>query len=725
MSLNKLVRLSCTSSLLLLFSLQVSLAADDSSEDAEKEKKEVEEVLVVSTRLQQAITAIPQTVTVIQQERLEQSQLINDSLAGILEMNVPGYGPSQDKLVGRGETLRGRNPLYLIDGVPQHNPLRDSQRDGHHIDLDFVETVEVIHGSNSVQGIGATGGVINTITKSAKEDGVSHEFNIRMTSDGPFESNGLSEHLSYLGGYKTNTVATSLGVAYTNQDLYYDGNGNPVGLFPTQGDTMDSTTKSLFFKSIFSLSDNQRLQLMVNTFDLERQGSYVAVVGSRTLGRLVATVPGDPRPLVGLPAQNDVLTASLDYEVDNVGSWRIISQLYFQDFKGRFEGGTFGNFFRLTVDGPPFLDQSQVVSKKHGIKSLAHRNDLSEGRLGLTLGLDVTEDSTAQELALSGREWVPETKMSDVSPFVQLSYEVSERVNLNAGVRFERVQLEVDDYTTIASSGSTFVMGGKPDFDETLVNFGAVFHANDVWTLYASFSEGFTLPDVGRVLRDQRTPGADVDSLVNVSPVVTNNSEVGARYSKGAFDFDISFYQSKSDLGTRLEFNADGTNASVAREKTDISGFDVSANYAVNNRVNIGGNYAHLDARYDANGDGQVDTDLDGVNAAPDKLVLYLAANFAHNISARLDAIKLFSREFTGPGILPNRLGFIDFSDPYTLINLSAHMETGVGVFSMGIRNLLNEQYLAYYAQVDPAQSNSSFFAGRGRTLTLGYSRSF
>ena len=680
----------------LTFLAAPALVLAQSSDD--DDSGELDEIIVKTTRQQKSIRAIPQTVTVIPETRIEQSKLLNDSLAGILELNVPGFGPSSDKLAGRGETLRGRNPLYLIDGVPQHNPLRDSQRDGHHR---YAFT------------LGAP-----------KRDGFSSDVAYRLTSD-DFEGDGLSHHISVLGGYKTERVTTSLGVAYAVQDLYHDGNGDPVGLYATQGDTMDSSTTSVFFKTIFEPADGHEVRFMVNNFQLERDGDYVRVPGDRSTNQLVKTIKGDPRPVVGLPARNDVLTASLDYVAEDIGAWRLIGQLYYQDFEGRFEGGTFGGFFRLTPDGPPFLDQSQVVSEKTGLKLLASRNDLFNDKMALTVGFDLSEDSTAQELALSGREWVPNTDMTDQSPFVQVDIAATERLQINAGIRYESVELKVDDYVTIAAANSTPVAGGSPDFNETIPNIGLVFDVNDNWTLYTSFAEGFTIPDVGRILRNISEPGFSVETLIDLSPVVTDNTEIGARFDNGRFNFDISVYQSKSDLGARLQFTPDGANAFVAREKTEINGFDIAANFRVNDSVMIGGNYANAEAEFDSDDDGSVDTDLDGVNLAPNKLVLYVSAELPNDIFARLDTVTLFERDFRGPGIAANRLGLIDFDDGFTLVNLTSQMKTDIGTFSLGIRNLLNEQYVAYFAQVDTSQSNNSYFAGRGRTWTVAYSKSF
>ena len=158
---------------------------------------ELEEVIVSASRLQKPASALPNTVTIVDQVRIEQATLINSSLAGVLEQTVPGFGPSLDKLAGRGESLRGRNPLYLIDGVPQHNALRDGQRDGHTIDMDFVERIEVIHGSNAIQGIGATGGVINLVTKSPRADGGwTQDVKFSLSAPDRIESDGLTTKLS-------------------------------------------------------------------------------------------------------------------------------------------------------------------------------------------------------------------------------------------------------------------------------------------------------------------------------------------------------------------------------------------------------------------------------------------------------------------------------------------------------------------------------------------------
>jgi len=64
-----------------------------------------------------------------------------------------------------------------------------------------------------------------------------------------------------------------------------------------------------------------------------------------------------------------------------------------------------------------------------------------------------------------------------------------------------------------------------------------------------------------------------------------------------------------------------------------------------------------------------------------------------------------------------------DFSG-YALVDAAVAYRLPYGKLSLGVSNLLNKQYITYYSQsasVDPDR----YFAGRGRTATLGYGIDF
>jgi iron complex outermembrane receptor protein len=101
------------------FALPLAAAAQD-----QPPSDEIEELIVSAACTEQSALAIAGTVSIIDRETIRKTTAISDDLASVLSRTIPGFAPSSQKLAGRGETLRGRNPLYLIDGVPQHNALR-------------------------------------------------------------------------------------------------------------------------------------------------------------------------------------------------------------------------------------------------------------------------------------------------------------------------------------------------------------------------------------------------------------------------------------------------------------------------------------------------------------------------------------------------------------------------------------------------------------------------
>ena len=57
-----------------------------------------------------------------------------------------------------------------VNAMVKHWPsggAEEGGRDGHTIDPAMIERIEVIHGANALQGLGASGGIINIITKRA------------------------------------------------------------------------------------------------------------------------------------------------------------------------------------------------------------------------------------------------------------------------------------------------------------------------------------------------------------------------------------------------------------------------------------------------------------------------------------------------------------------------------------------------------------------------------
>ena len=116
----------------------------------EAEPAALDEVVITAARTQLPRSAMPSTVEIIGEEEISQQAALGSSAVETVATLIPSFSPTRQKLSGAGETLRGRSPLFLVDGVPQSTPLRDDSRDGFTIDPFFIDRVEVIFGSNAI-----------------------------------------------------------------------------------------------------------------------------------------------------------------------------------------------------------------------------------------------------------------------------------------------------------------------------------------------------------------------------------------------------------------------------------------------------------------------------------------------------------------------------------------------------------------------------------------------
>ena len=701
-----------------LVSLLIALPA--MAQDAEPAA--LEEVVVTAARTQLPRSAMPSTVEVIGEAEIAQQTALGSSAVETVATLIPSFSPTRQKLSGAGETLRGRSPLFLVDGVPQSTPLRDDSRDGFTIDPFFIDRVEVIFGSNAIQGVGATGGVVNYVTAAPPAEGAGPSGRVQAatTFDDSVFGDSVGGKLAGIIGQDFGRFDLTVGAAYEARGAYYDGAGRRIGVDGTQGELQDSLSWSLFAKAGLDLTADRRLELMVNHFELEGDGDYVMLPGDRDIGLPTTSVRG---AAPGVQPSNDVSSAALSYTDANVLGGTLRAQLFAHDYAGVFGGGTFGTFQDPAIAPVGTLyDQSANNSEKLGFKLDWQGEVAPLPGLSALVGLDALRDTTWQGLILTGRDWVPETRYESLAPFVQLNQRLFDgRLNLSGGLRYETVTLIVDDFETLWSyNGGQQVDGGEPGFEELLSNVGATFEVVPGLKAYGSFAKGFSMADVGRVLRGIDDPGQDVDTFLDISPVITDNYEIGLEYRRGGFDASIAAFRSETDKGARLVL-VNGV-FEVAREATEIEGVEVSARYSFSDTLRMGGAWASLDGRSDTDDDGVVDEDLDGANISPDRLILWAETDLTEAVSLRLQAGRYFEREFP---IQPDPIGDKNNFEGYDLVDAVVVWRAGFGDVSLGVQNLLDEDYISYNSDTTRPTDDGSYFAGRGRTVTLGVTRRF
>ncbi|MEN3977242.1 TonB-dependent receptor [Emcibacter sp. SYSU 3D8] len=671
-------------------------------------------IIVTAARTVLPPSALPLTIDVIDGITLEQQVSISGSIVDAVSALSPSFSPTRQKLSGSGETLRGRSPLYAVNGIPQSTPIRDGARDGYTIDPFFIERVELIYGSNALQGIGATGGVVNQVTVGpAKEDGFSGRVLLQGTVDGNLHGDGLGGKVGALASWRQGRFDATFGATYEERGAFYDGHGNRIGVDGTQGEIQDSTSWSAFARLGMQIDDTARLDLIANRFELAGNGDYVVVPGNRAAGVPATSVRGDAP---GIPPENRVETILLSFTDTDLAGGNMIAQLFYNRSRDLFGGGTFPTFQDVTISPMGTLfDQSANQSRKYGAK-LSYEREIVPGLRG-TLGFDALIDRTEQSLALTGRAWVPPTEFRSLAPFAQLNLALlDDKLRFSGGVRWENVRLSVDDFTTLAFYGSREVDGGAPSFDDALINGGVVAEPWPGIRAYASYAEGYTVADVGRILRSINQDGIDIDNFLDVSPVVSNNREVGVEVKRGWVTAGASYFWSSSKRGSLLVLN--GGVYDVERQRVAIQGLElnVKAETPVPGLdVSIG--YAHLTGRTDSDGDGELDIDVDGANISPDRVNL-TASYRSGRWRALVQGQWYLARGFEG-GDPRNQF------EGYMLIDAAVRYETGFGGVSLSIQNLLDKQYITYNSDTTRPTDNTRFFAGRGRTITLGWDYRF
>jgi len=692
---------------------QATPEAEQKAATEPKQSDEPEAIIVTGARTRLPVTALPLTVDVVGGKELTDQVAVSGSVIDAVSAKLPSFSPTREKLSGAGESLRGRSPLFAINGVPQSTPIRDGSRDGYTIDPFFIDRVEVIYGSNALQGIGATGGVVNQVTVGAPaSDGVRVKTLIQGSAQDGLEGEAMGGKVAGLVGYREGAFDLTTGATFERRGVFLDGHGDRIGVDGTQGEIQDSDSWSAFGRLGYELTPTMRVELIANRFELEGRGHYVAVPGFPTTS--------EEGEIEGVPPSNraELLSASLT-EDDLLGG-QLTAQAFFSRTRDIFGGSKAGTFQDIAIAPIGTLfDQSVNNSRKLGAKFGYERTVPGLDALTLTAGLDLLHDRTAQTLRATGRTWVPETSFFSIAPFLQGNLKLLDgKLRLAGGARYEKVTLDVPDFTTLAFYGSRDVGGGKPSFHKALLNGGVIVEPVKGLRAYASYAEGYTIADVGRILRAINTDGVDVDKFLSLEPVVSNNREIGIEWKRGPITASAAYWWSSSKLGSLLVRNPDGI-FDVARQPIELEGLDLALDARLPIKgFSVGAAYARVRGQTDSNdADDKVNNDLDGANISPDRLNLY-AAYEKGPFDARLAARFYLEREFDDAG------SESDF-EGYTLVDAALGYRIGKHRISLSAMNLFDKYYVSYNSDTVAATDPTRFFAGRGRTLTLGVTSEF
>lgn len=683
----------------------------------------LDNVVISATRSPENIRNIASSVSVVSKKKLETEMAINPDLSSILANQVPGFAPTAQTGNNVGQNLRGRPMLVMVDGVSQSSPLRNAEVDLRSVDPSVLQQIEVLKGATAIYGNGAAGGLVNYVTlvpdTAAKFAGKTQVGLNGSLVNMKNAAGGRINQLVYGKIGKFDYVASG---TYEQTGEYKDSKGDVVGPNYSLGET---DTYNAFAKIGYVPAKNQRIQFVYNTFSSLQNSNFTLVNGNLATGQKATGVLGKPlgKP-TGVKYNHNF---HLSYQIDsvfkntnlNVDAFYQKRQDVFYVSLGRFDGG----------DG-----QSLATNDKKGARLFLQTGIVKAPQINLSLayGLDFMKDKTAQPLE-DGRIWVPTMDMNNLAPFAQANLNLFKDLIFKTGVRYERVNIKVDDYRTLRTTnaaGATLtpsfeVTGGNLKYGTYLFNAALKYNKYAIFSPFVSFSQGFSVMDIGLALRDAKVKSID---KINTDAVKVNNYEAGFETIYEGLSFSASAYTSTSKLGIEVVYDPATDQFNTSRSPERIYGFELAANYILFPSLELGGSYSYTEGKRDLNGNGKYDDAedmyLNGRRISAPKYtgtvtyrpltVLELTLNYT-GIGSRNRFQKNASGVYNGNEGAVKAYHIFSFAGNYK-VNKSTRL-------SLGIENLFNRDYFPARAQwfMQPG----FYSKGRGTAVNLGLSVSY
>lgn len=696
----------------------LAIATQTETDEAQAQEDE-EEIVVTATRTQETRRDVPQSITTIDQEQLQQQFAISRDVTDALGKLVPGLAPPNERNNIFGQTLRGRNVTVLIDGIPQAttpNVFRDLQT----IDPGVIERIEVLRGPTALYGDGTTGGVINILTRNPAQDPLTATTEIGVNTSLTGSENAWGQTIQQTFSGTEGTVGFVLSAGFTNIGSFFDANGDRIALDPTgQGGLSDAEAINLFGKFVYTPDQNQRLVLSASRFDYKQDPDFTSdPIVTSLLGRQRARV------LEGLELEDQPGTENsvfnLEYTNQDVFGSRVRGQIYYRDVLARF----FPFDARNTASLGRLIFQSRVESQRFGTRFDVETPLNSDKSVNLLWGLDFSNENSEQPVSffdpvafnnsgglvfreLGDRTWTPPLTINSLGLFGQLEAKFSDRFIIRGGLRHERASVSVDDFVTIANNSVT---GGKVNYDETLFNLGAVYRITPQISTFASFSQGFSLADIGRVLR--AAPNNFQFERVRPEPQKVNNYEIGLRGEWRNVQASISGFYNTSDLGTTFGSSF----VDIIRAPEQIYGLEATLDVQPSRTWNLGLSASLIEGRIDTDDDGDYEDYLDSFRIPPVKLTAYVENETLPGWRNRLQLLYSGTRNRFNNSTAFGRQAV----DDYVTVDFVSFIKVGSGTLQIGIENLFNTDYFPVISQLQT--NDTQYLPGRGRSLTVRYS---
>lgn len=710
------------------------------------------------TALGQKISEMPAVTQVIYEDEIATQATGNRMVSDILGQLVPSLGTGSGSTSNYTTTMHGRKVQYLLNGVPLTGA-RDISRQLNSIDPTQLERIEVLSGSTSIYGAGATGGLINLVTKSAGSDyGLHGETRIGVNSNRTFESDSLGFNVGQSVDYADDKVYGRLDVDYETKGGSFDSHADRISPDAYQTDQQDTKTLSVNTNLGIDLTDTQNINLAVTHYNNEQDTDYAPDYGQGMavlFGQQPSLEAIKGAKLEDQPYSNKN-SVSLNYHNDDILGSNLNITGYYRTEEGRFYPSA--NYFIAEakkylkdngITDPKavkaakkayFAAQSEADIKVMGVRAAMQTEASVAGKDALfSYGVDFESEEDKQtyyginfgELYASngliankdGKKYFggPDTTVEKLGAFINADINVTDKLHTSAGVRYQNINAQTDKYIPIKQQliadfakrlGKSYdgtVEAGETEHSKALFNLGASYQINPKNQVFANFSQGFSISDVQRALRS--VPAGYVVDSENVQPITVNSYELGWLGNFDTTKARIAGFYNTSDK--TVQFTPPEYLVEIVDTDERVYGVEAGVSHDINDAWSVGSTLAYTRGQYKAeNSDDWLE--LDATRITPLKGTAFAQYNFEGGSNMRLQALAIGGTDKAHKENVK--------SQPvtgYATFDLLGQVKFDSGHFDYGIYNLLNKDYKTVYHQTTYGPLNR--LDAKGTTYGLSY----
>ncbi|VGK79183.1 tonB-dependent receptor yncD [Klebsiella pneumoniae] len=493
-----------------------------------------------------------------------------------LQLSIRGFGSRS--------TYGVRGLRIYVDGIPATMP--DGQGQTSNIDIGSVDTIEVLRGPFSALYGNSSGGVINVTSQTGTQP-------------------PTVEASSYYGSFGTwhyGMKATgAVGDGSHAGDVDYTVSTNR---FTTHGYRDHSGARKNLANARLGvrINDVSKLTLLLNSVDIKANDA-----GGLTADEWRDNPRQSPRGDQYNTRKNTRQTqAGLRYE----------RQLSAQDdlsvmmYAGERETTQFKSIPRAPQLKPSHAGGVIDLTRHYqGIDTrLTHRGELLVP-VTLTAGLDYENMSERRKgyenfVMVNGAPQYGEqgalrrnerNLMWNVDPYLQTQWQLTDKLSLDAGVRYSSVWFDSNDYYITPGNGDD---SGDASYHKWLPAGSLKYALTDAWNVYLSAGRGFETPTINELsYRSDNQSGLNF----GLKPSTNDTVEIGSKTRIGNGLFTAALFQTNTDNEIVVDSSSGGRTSYKNAGKTRRQGMELGLDQQFGESWRLKAAWTWLDATYRTN----------------------------------------------------------------------------------------------------------------------------